>query len=387
MSYLDLSEGLLLERGALHTAREISGQPELWLSTMEKFNRQSAAILSFLNTAIKESTQIVLTGAGTSAYIGLSLQGVFSSRMNKITAAIPTTDILSHPQHYFNNQEIPLIISFARSGKSPESCAALELADRFSKKCFHLIVTCNERGDLANYQSKNPSCVFVLPPEADDKSLAMTGSYSSMLLSGLLIAFGNEPSFCIDQVQLVSRVAKKIITDETDHIRKIAAKDFERAVFLGSGGLFGTATEAGLKLQELTDGQVICKADTYLGFRHGPKAVIDENTLIVYFFSNNPYVTQYEYDLLPAMKTGNRALFQLGISEEAVKTDSLDKQIILSDNGNRVAEEFLPLCSIIPGQLLAFFKSMQLNLMPDSPSVSGSISRVVEGVNIYPVAE
>ena len=140
MTYLDLSESTLLERGALHTAREIAGQPALWLTTLEKFNRQSAAILSFLKTAIAESTQIVLTGAGTSAYIGLSLQGVFSSRLNKITAAIPTTDILSHPQHYFNAHEIPLVISFARSGKSPESCAALELADRFSKKCFHLII-------------------------------------------------------------------------------------------------------------------------------------------------------------------------------------------------------------------------------------------------------
>lgn len=386
MTYLDLSETILLEKGALHTAREIAGQPSLWLTTFEKFNGQSAAILRFLKTAQSEITQIILTGAGTSAYIGLSLQGVYSSQMNKITSAIPTTDILSHPQYYFKSTDIPLIISFARSGKSPESCAALELADRFSKKCFHLIITCNENGDLANYQSKNATCVFVLPAEADDKSLAMTGSYSSMLLTGLLIAYGEKRSFCSQQVHQVVQSAKKILTHDIEQIRKMASKDFERAVFLGSGALFGTATEAGLKLQELTDGQIICKADTYLGFRHGPKAVIDENTLVVYFFSNNPYVTQYEYDLLPAMKTGNRALFQLGITEQLVSADSLGAQIILNGNNEAIAEEFLPLCSIVPGQLLAFFKSLELNLMPDSPSVSGSISRVVEGVNIYPVA-
>jgi tagatose-6-phosphate ketose/aldose isomerase len=386
MTYLDIPETLLLEKGALHTAREIAGQPDLWLETWEKFIAESEAVLAFLKAANAETTQIVLTGAGTSAYIGLSLQGVFSSRMHKISTAIPTTDILSHPQHYFRSDDIPLIVSFARSGKSPESCAALELADRFCKKCFHLIITCNEQGALANYQSKNPTRVFVLPPKADDKSLAMTGSYSSMLLTGLLVAFGDNPSFCTDQVQRVVLSAKKIISHEIDQIRKIAAKEFERAVFLGSGALFGTATEAGLKLQELTDGQIICKADSYLGFRHGPKAVIDEATLVVYFFSNNNYVTQYEYDLLPAMKTGNRALFQWGITEQEVPSTSLDGQIILTDNGDVIAEEFLPLCSIIPGQLLAFFKSLQLKLMPDSPSVSGAISRVVEGVNIYPVA-
>jgi len=386
MTYLNLPETTLLEKGALHTAKEIAGQPSLWKETAEKFEIQSAAILSFLKTAGSESNQVVLTGAGTSAYIGLSLQGLFSTRMNKISRAIPTTDILSHPQDYFQQQDIPLIISFARSGKSPESCAALELADRFCKKCFHLIITCNENGALANYQSENPTCVFVLPPNADDKSLAMTGSYTSMLLTGLLIAFGDDPSYCRQQLEQIGYAAKKILESGSDQIRKIADQKFERAVFLGSGALFGTATEAGLKLQELTDGQIICKADSYLGFRHGPKAVIDESTLIVYFFSSNPYVSQYERDLLPAMKTGNPALFQMGISELPVKDDTLQAQVVLTDTDHPIAEEFLPLCSIIPGQLLAFFKSLQLNLMPDAPSVSGSISRIVEGVNIYPVA-
>ncbi len=387
MTYLDLPENQLLEKGALHTAREISGQPALWLQTEEKFSLAMPGILSFIKKALSESNQIVLTGAGTSAYIGLSLQGLFSVRMKKITRAIPTTDILSYPEHYFQSADIPLIISFARSGKSPESCAALELADRFCSKCFHLIITCDEQGALARYQSVNPTCVFVLPPEANDKSLAMTGSYSAMLLTGLLIAFAEDPAFCKNQVQQLVHVAEKILTHDLDLIRKMAARNFERAVFLGSGALYGTATEAGLKLQELTDGQIICKADTYLGFRHGPKAVIDETTLVVYFFSNNAYVAQYERDLLPAMKNGNSALFQLGITERRIQAENLQAQIILSDNDIPVSEEFLPLCSIIPAQLLAFFKSMQLGLMPDAPSVSGSISRVVQGVNIYPVAK
>jgi tagatose-6-phosphate ketose/aldose isomerase len=195
MTYLDLPESILLTKGALHTAREIAGQPALWLKTTEKFKKQSTTVFSFIEQALAESGQILLTGAGTSAYIGLSLQGVFSNRKQRITRAVATTDILSHPQHYFMEGETLLIISFARSGKSPESCAALELADKFCKKCFHLIITCNEEGALANYQSENPTCVFVLPPEANDKSLAMTGSYSAMLLTGLMIAFGDDPAF------------------------------------------------------------------------------------------------------------------------------------------------------------------------------------------------
>lgn len=388
MTSLKLSESFLREKGALHTAREIANQPSLWKQTTEKLFDGSASLDAFLRQAYQEADNIILTGAGTSAFIGLSLQGTFFSVTSKLTRAVSTTDIVSHPHHYFREQEVPLIISFARSGNSPESAAALGLADQFCKKCFHLIITCSEEGALARYHSRNPVEVFVLPEEANDQGLAMTGSYSSMLLTGLLMAHIGQPEFCRTQVRLLTRAAEKVLGEETEKIKQIADRNFERAVFLGSGPLFGTATEAALKLQELTDGRIICKSDSYLGFRHGPRAVIDETTLVVYFFNNNPYVQQYENDLLHAMKTGNPPMFHLGVGVHGMNTDELDAQVYFNSEGSDgIAEDFLPVCSIVPAQLLGFFKSLQLGLMPDAPSVSGSISRVVEGVNIYPVIQ
>ena len=385
MSYLDISDKVLLDLGAGHTAREIATQPALWKQTEAKFYSESEKIGYFITAALKESDHIILTGAGTSAFIGLSLQGALFAQSHKVTRAIATTDIVSHPHHYFQATDTVLIISFARSGKSPESCAALELADRFSKKCWHLIITCNEDGALAGYQSHNPVQVFVLPPDANDKSLAMTGSYTAMLLTGLMLTYIGQKEFCRQQIDAIVRATERLLKEETDRIRHIAAKNFQRAVFLGSGSLFGTAKEAALKLQELTDGQIVCQADTYLGFRHGPKAVIDEDTLVIYFFSNIHYVQQYENDLLDAMKTGNRALFQLGIGDQPVKNEELQAQIVLTAKPQLIAEDFLPVCSIVAAQLLGFYKSLSLGLLPDAPSVSGAISRVVQGVNIYPV--
>jgi tagatose-6-phosphate ketose/aldose isomerase len=387
MHLLTLKKEELSKKGALHTAKEISGQPELWKATVQNFYADADAIENFLTAAYKEADNIILTGAGTSAFIGLSLHGVFFRNTKIITRPIATTDIVSHPQDYFNKNQISLIISFARSGNSPESCAVLELADKFSKKCFHFIITCDKDGALAQYQSGNPSYTFVLPDGANDKSLAMTGSYSSMLLTGLLIAYLNDKEKCRQQVDVISKATQKIFNHYLPLLQQVAGKDFKRAVFLGSGALYGTATEAALKLQELTDGKVICKTDSYLGLRHGPKAVINKDTLVIYFFSNNEYANRYEQDLVNAMKDGNNAMFCLGVSESYEPVENTDAQISFGVDGQKIMEDFLPVCSVVVGQLLGFYKSLQLGLMPDAPSVNGAISRVVQGVNIYPVEE
>jgi tagatose-6-phosphate ketose/aldose isomerase len=160
--------------------------------------------------------------------------------------------------------------------------------------------------------------------------------------------------------------------------------DFNRAVFLGSGMLKGVARESQLKLQELTDGKVICKYDSFLGFRHGPKAVINEKTLIVYLFSNSSYARDYEIDLVKGTNEGRKTLCSIGLMEEDLHLPQLDLKIVLSENGKKLDEDFLSVVSVLPAQLLAFYKSINLGLKPDSPSDSGMIHRVVQGVKIYP---
>ena len=383
-SLLTFNKDFLKTGGALYTATEISGQQHLWSILFDYFTEQSNAIDAFLKAAYNKVDNIILTGAGTSAFIGLSLQGSFFRNTKIITQAIATTDIVSNPHDYFNDDQSTSIISFARSGNSPESCAALQLADKFLKKCFHLIITCDAGGELAKYNSPNPKHVFVLPEAANDKSLAMTGSYTGMLLAGLLVANIHQPKENKYQVELLMNAAQNILA-QADILKDIMQRDFKRAVFLGSGALFGTAKESALKLQELTDGKVICKSDTYLGLRHGPKAVIDEETLVIYFFSNSEYVQRYEHDLVYSMKDGNNAMFCLGVSENNKMIKDIDAQISYGTVGEKIAEDFLPVCAVLVGQLLGFFKSLQLGLMPDAPSVNGAISRVVQGVNIYPV--
>lgn len=385
MEYFNINRGDLETNGGIFTAREIWDQPSVWEKTFEKLSGEKEDISGFWNMALKQSRRIILTGAGTSAFIGYSLEGSFQRHTNIATVSIPTTHLVTHPEDYLKADLPVLIISFARSGNSPESVAAVKLADSICQECYHLIITCDADGDLANYQSKNEKYTFVLPHESNDKSLAMTSSYTSMLLSGLLFARLEKISTLQEQVTYLVKYGNKVLNEYSDTIKDIAKLKFERAVFLGSGPLFGTATESHLKLQELTDGQIICKKDTFLAFRHGPKAVIDEKTIVMFLFSNKQSVLRYEKDLVKSMQKGKKALMMIGVSASPILDLNLDKEIYCCKNETEIEEEFLAVCSVLPAQILGLFKSLELGLKPDNPSVSGAISRVVEGVVIYDV--
>ena len=379
----DLEIPLIKEPGALFTADEIAGQPELWLKVYRQMLADKERISEYLGKAIPEVSKIILTGAGTSAYVGLTLHGIFNRSLKVHTDAVATTDLVSHPGNYFFSHEGIILVSFARSGNSPESTAVVDLADKLCKKCFHIIITCDPEGRLALSTSNSPKLLIVLPPEANDKSLAMTGSYSGMLLCGLLVARLKEIDSIGNQIDILHSYGVKILEKYAPMIRDAAAKDFKRVVFLGSGPLYGTATESNLKVQELTDGNIICKNHSYLGFRHGPKAVTDEETLIVFIFSNNPFVLQYEKDLVVSMRKGKKPLYTIGIFEYEVRGLEFDLEIKLSEAGNQLDDELRAVCCILPAQLMGLYKSLALGLNPDSPSESGAISRVVEDVTIY----
>lgn len=383
MKYLGLNKDELISKGAYHTAKEISNQPLVWKDTYDRLIQNKDDISNFLGKIKGKVNKIILTGAGTSAYIGYSLEGSFQRHMGVVTVSVPTTHIVTHPYDYLQDDVSTLVVSFARSGNSPESVAVLALADDICVECYHLVITCDEGGELAKYKSINRKLNFVLPLESNDKSLAMTSSYTSMLLTGLLISRFEEVEVLKKQVELLVEYGKNVIDNNTNKLDNLSQLNFKRAIFLGSGPLYGTATESHLKLQELTDGQTICKNDTFLGFRHGPKAVVDSETIVFFIFSNNKKTQKYEIDLVKSMQNEGKSMMLIGVSENPIVDINLDVEINLSENNTMITEEFLSVCSVLPAQIIGFFKSLNNGLKPDNPSISGVISRVVKGVTIY----
>ena len=374
--------------GTSFMTKEISSQPKVWMDTYESIFNKRVQIASFLNAVYSiNNLQIILTGAGSSAFIGEILQYAVHKNTGMPVKAISTTDIVSHPGNFFQKSVPVLMVSFARSGDSPESVAAFELSEKLSDVIYHLVITCNAEGKLAKLAfNKKNAFVFLLPEETNDQALAMTSSFSSMTLAGLLISAIKHIEKNKQQVKSLTELGQIVLDKYANELEMVAGMDFKRIVFLGSGPLKGTAKESHLKVIELTDGQIICQYDSFLGFRHGPKAIIDETTLLVYLFSNDPYVHNYEVDLVKSINKTEDFKFSIGIGQSSKELENLqlNLNIALSCDSDKIGDDFFSICSVIPAQLLGFYKSASLGLTPDSPSKNGGIHRIVQGVTIYP---
>ena len=368
-----------------NTWKEIQQQPAMWRATYDIVCSRKAEIEAFVKKYVAEGYEIILTGAGTSAYIGDALQWVLSDTLLKGAKAVATTDIITEAEALFNKDSKVLLVSFARSGNSPESVGAINLVNKTAGQAAHIYITCNANGEMAKMANGSDNTLLVLlPPQTNDLSLAMTSSYSSMYLACAMIANIENIEEHKAQVEAVAAATAEALPKYTEAIKAMAERDFNRAVFLGSGELMGVAEESRLKLQELTDGTVMCAFDSFLGFRHGPKAVINKDTLLVYLLSENPATQRYEYDLIRQIKANNDITGYVAVSqsEPTVGAEYFDLNVVIGVPAE-VKRCYKSVSYIFVAQLLGFYKALDLKRSPDNPSVSGNISRVVEGVTIY----
>ena len=369
-----------------HTWKEILQQPDMWLKTFAIVKERKEEITSFVKKYVAEGYEIVLTGAGTSAYIGDALQWALSGTLLHGAKAIATTDIITEASSLFNKDSKVLLVSFARSGNSPESVGAINLVNKVAGQAAHIYITCNEKGEMAVMADKNPenTLLVLLPKETNDLSLAMTSSYSSMFLACAMIANIEQIEEHESQIAAVAEATRGALDKYYEAINGIAQRDFTRAVFLGSGELMGVAEESRLKLQELTDGTVMCAFDSFLGFRHGPKAVISSDSILVYLLSEEPATQRYEYDLIRQIKANNEVAAYVAVSQSvpSIEADYFDLNVVIGAPAE-VKRCYKAVSYVIVAQLLGFYKALDLKRSPDNPSVSGNISRVVEGVTIY----
>lgn len=369
------------------TWEEIIQQPSIWKEELEIVKKNLKSIGEFINRVKGEKVKVIFTGAGSSEFIGNTLCSYVNSKVDIDVLSVPTTDIVSMPEQYLEKDVATILVSCARSGNSPESVATVNLADKLVKNIHHIFITCNPEGQLAKISKEGENKYLLLMPErTNDKGFAMTGSFSSMVVAGVLILLRENFAELEEKVAYVSNVVEKNIDRILENIEIITDLDLERIVYLGDGALKGLAEEVSLKVLELTGGKLASFYNTFLGFRHGPKSIVNEKTTIVCMMSNNSHTRVYELDLLKEFKNegGKKKIVVLDtIFDEEVK-NNCDYYFSFNDEKlGKIEEVFAGLGYLVYGQLLSLMKSAKLGINPDNPCPTGEVNRVVKGVIIH----
>ncbi|HEJ1088065.1 SIS domain-containing protein [Serratia marcescens] len=379
-AYFSYEADWLKQRNAWHTAAEIWQQPDLWAALHRQLQDQQAQWQPFLAPLLANPhLQIVLCGAGSSAFAGRALAPWLRERTGRDVAAYGTTDIVANPRQYLDPERPTLLVSFARSGNSPESVATVELADQLLPESYHLMLVCNPDSRLAQYAHQRGNvCSLVMPQGSNDQSFAMTSSFSCMMLSAALLL--GPASLEAAQAPLNAMVQRCRTLRETlqPQVKALAASGFRRYITLGGSCFTGLAEEASLKMLELTAGRIVTRYDSPLGLRHGPKFMVDGQTLVVLMFSRDDYARQYDRDLWNELQRDGLAMQLVGLTGE--RQPLSDALLPMHDAADDI---WLLFPYLLFTQMLAFESSLTLGLTPDNPCPTGEVNRVVKGVTIY----
>jgi len=388
MSIFNYTEEQMKEAFSTFTIHEIYQQPATWRKTCAQLAACKDELQKFVDQVVKAPDfDIVLTGAGTSEFVGNSLYHALNKKYDFKVKSYASTDIVPTPEETLSRTKPTLLVNFGRSGNSPESVGNVEAAEVVCENLYHLFVTCNSEGALSKMAASRSNCFALnLTPETHDKSFAMTSSFSNMYLATYLALNLDRLDEITAAVEKICAAGENFLNNQYEEVAKIIADfDFNRIVYLGNIALKGVAQESALKMLELTAGKVSTMYDSQLGFRHGPKSIIDDNTLTVAYLSDDEYRRRYELDLIKEM-SGQRKGNKIAVvyNRECEEVKELVDYTVKFNVGEDMENIMLGLDFIMFAQTLAVMKSLSMGITPDNPCPTGEVNRVVKGVILYP---
>ena len=376
--------------GATATAREIAQQGDCWEKIPALLATTNPALKTRLHAALHDArATIAFSGAGTSAYVGDILAPAIQRHSRAHSLATASTDLVAQPAGKLPRDAHGFLFAFARSGNSPESVASLERAATIAPELVPVAVTCNDHGALAEHCRNGHGYCCQMPPETHDESFVMTSSFSTMTLftAALCREALDLPPPDFAALAAAQRHARDTYytSPALDALTRAA-----RIIYLGSDALYGAARESALKILEMTAGKIPTMAETTLGFRHGPKSLINSETAVCFFISSDPYSQQYDRDLaLEVLGDGNAAHVHIyapaAFLARYPELASSRAHVITFDAAlDGQDDAALAPLYVQYAQLTGLRCALDAGISPDNPSPDGSVNRVVKGVTDYP---
>lgn len=319
------------------TRTEIQTQADAWQNALDVLLAQQENLQNLWTNANADS--LIFTGCGSTYYLALTAANLAQAQTGIMARGVPASELLLHPESLYPAKANPMFIAISRSAATTETIQAAQAFRQGYPDRPIVVISCYDDRALNQAATLNLGI-----PAGQEISVAQTRSFSSMLVmaEGVAKVWGgqsslHEPLLGHEFVQHASAFAETY----ADPTR------FSRYFYLGSGPRYGLACEAMLKMKEMS----LTHAEAFhpMEFRHGPKSMVDEQTLVVGLLSEAGYAE--EKAVLDEMR-------QLGATTITI---SPHRNANLTVPKNQLVH-YLP-----PLQWLAYHRAIKKALDPDRP--------------------
>src|SRR6266404_729799 len=343
------------------TQNELLSQPQVWQKTLDDL--KSSALLESLHEKTKSKTEWLFVACGSSLYLGRTAASSWTFLTGLRARAIPASELLLFPSADFLDLENTQAVMVSRSGTTSETVRAANLLSR-DYKIPTLALTCTKPSALAD------ACDLTLAlPDANEESMAMTRSFTSLLFAMQLLAArrASNTEFPAKLEMLPAHFAPQIHSLAARMKTFVEQHSFADYVFLGQGPYYGIASEGALKVTEMSCSYA--QVFHTLEFRHGPKTIVGPETCLTFFLSESGLQTESE--VLEEMKElGATTIAVCNRSNDAIRRSS----DLLFELGADVPELTTLAPFLVPAQLLGYHTGIKKGLNPDHPK---NLSHVV----------
>jgi len=341
----------------LHTQAEILAFEPAWRAALESVS--SAALAQFWAAPFRE---LIFTGCGSAYFAGMSAAAAAQALLGDAGVrafALPASELLLTPEARLYAGMQPILIACSRSGATSETLAAIAVFRRRFPDRPTLLITCTADSPMARSAQPGDLCI-ALPIR--EHSVVQTSSLSAMLLTVLEAVMWARHSIPADaQDDLAETCAS--IREQFDLMVDLGINPaFNRFFFVGGGAWRGIASEAMLKLKEMT----FCQSEAFhpLELRHGLGANADDRTLLVGFLSAPSARIKAEFAVLTEFRArgAHTLAFLPGTDGLPPIADERDHRIIIGEYG--------PLTLVLPLPLIQYLglkRALLVGRDPDRP--------------------
>jgi glutamine---fructose-6-phosphate transaminase (isomerizing) len=359
---------LLLEttdKGETMTYRcyeDIKGQASAWRAALRVVDERIEEVRGLIS---RSDARMLFTSCGSPYFLGLATATLWREKLGMEVAVAPSSEVMLFPHATLPGDGNPFLVIATRSGETTETVRALEtFSARFSGQA--VVIGCRPGSTLEEMAD-----VPITIPEAYDDVIPQTRSFGSMYLASqymaALLAGDGELAASL---KYLPDILPDLLYRWESEVRSLAEEDWDSAVFLGGGPLYGIATEASLKLIEMSLTKTACYHT--LEVRHGPRSVVDDRTLVVSLGSLRG--ARHEDQVLAELSRGSRVL-KLAPDGDGSRNGSISEIGV----GPEVPEHALGMLYLPLLQLLAYHRAVHRGVDPDESHNLTSYVELSEG--------